>query len=36
MSVQIGAFFPTRDMPAHRTAIRDWAQAVEPVIVTGQ
>src|SRR5262249_43666948 len=29
MSFQIGAFFPTRDMPADRLAIRDWAQAAE-------
>lgn len=29
MSFQIGAFFPTRDMPADRVAIRDWAQAAE-------
>jgi probable F420-dependent oxidoreductase len=29
MSYQIGAFFPTRDMPADRVAIRDWAQAAE-------
>ena len=29
MSFQIGAFFPTRDMPADRIAIRDWAQAAE-------
>ena len=29
MSCQIGAFFPTRDMPADRVAIRDWAQAAE-------
>lgn len=29
MTVQLGAFFPTRDMPADRVAIRDWAQAAE-------
>ena len=29
MSFQLGAFFPTRDMPADRVAIRDWAQAAE-------
>ena len=29
MAMQYGAFFPTRDMPADRTAIRDWAQAAE-------
>ncbi|MBT5894710.1 MAG: LLM class flavin-dependent oxidoreductase, partial [Rhodospirillaceae bacterium] len=29
--MQFGAFFPTRDMPADRTAIRDWAQAVEGI-----
>ncbi|MBT4690973.1 MAG: LLM class F420-dependent oxidoreductase [Rhodospirillaceae bacterium] len=27
--MQLGAFFPTRDMPADRGAIRDWAQAAE-------
>jgi len=27
--MQYGAFFPTRDMPADRIAIRDWAQAAE-------
>ena len=27
MSIQIGAFFPTNDLPADRVAIRDWAQA---------
>jgi probable F420-dependent oxidoreductase len=31
MSFQIGAFFPTRDMPADRMAIRDWAQAAEAI-----
>ncbi|HEY7710942.1 MAG TPA: LLM class F420-dependent oxidoreductase [Candidatus Entotheonella sp.] len=31
MSVQMGAFFPTRDMPADRIAIRDWAQAAEAI-----
>jgi len=31
MSVQMGAFFPTRDMPADRVAIRDWAQAAEAI-----
>lgn len=31
MRVQIGAFFPTRDMPADRAAIRDWAQAAEAI-----
>lgn len=29
MTMQYGAFFPTRDMPADRAAIRDWAQAAE-------
>jgi probable F420-dependent oxidoreductase len=29
MTVQIGAFFSTRDMPADHVAIRDWAQAAE-------
>jgi probable F420-dependent oxidoreductase len=29
MTVKLGAFFPTRDMPADRAAIRDWAQAAE-------
>ncbi len=31
MSFQIGAFFPTRDMPPDRIAIRDWAQAAEAI-----
>ncbi len=31
MRLQIGAFFPTRDMPADRVAIRDWAQAAEAI-----
>ena len=31
MGFQIGAFFPTRDMPADRVAIRDWAQAAEAI-----
>ena len=31
MSIQIGAFFPTNDMPADRVAIRDWAQAAEAI-----
>lgn len=31
MRVQLGAFFPTRDMPADRQAIRDWAQAAESI-----
>lgn len=31
MPVQIGAFFPTRDMPADPIAIRDWAQAAEAI-----
>jgi alkanesulfonate monooxygenase SsuD/methylene tetrahydromethanopterin reductase-like flavin-dependent oxidoreductase (luciferase family) len=31
MSFQIGAFFPTRDMPADHVAIRDWAQAAEAI-----
>jgi probable F420-dependent oxidoreductase len=31
MRGQIGAFFPTRDMPADRVAIRDWAQAAEAI-----
>ncbi len=29
MATQIGAFFPTRDMPADPSQIRDWAQAAE-------
>lgn len=29
MPTQIGAFFPTRDMPADAAQIRDWAQAGE-------
>ena len=29
MILQYGAFFPTRDMPADRIAIRDWVQAAE-------
>ena len=29
MTVQLGAFFPSRDMPADRIVIRDWAQAAE-------
>jgi probable F420-dependent oxidoreductase len=29
MPCQLGAFFPTRDMPPDRLAIRDWAQAAE-------
>ena len=29
MDIQLGAYFPTRDMPADRAAIRDWAQAAE-------
>ena len=29
MPMQYGAFFPTRDMPADRAVIRDWAQAAE-------
>jgi probable F420-dependent oxidoreductase len=31
MDVQLGAFFPTRDMPADSLAIRDWAQAAETI-----
>jgi len=31
MTLQYGAFFPTRDMPADRVAIRDWAQAAEAI-----
>ena len=31
MDVQLGAFFPTRDMPADPLAIRDWAQAAEAI-----
>ena len=31
MRFQIGAFFPTRDMPADHSAIRDWAQAAEAI-----
>ena len=30
MRFQIGAFFPTRDMPADRVAIRDWARQRKP------
>ena len=29
MITQLGAFFPTRDMPADGIKIRDWAQAAE-------
>lgn len=29
MGIQRGAFFPTRDMPADRVVLRDWAQAAE-------
>jgi probable F420-dependent oxidoreductase len=29
MALQYGAFFPTRDMPADRIAIRDWAHSAE-------
>lgn len=31
MAIKLGAFFPTRDMPADRAAIRDWAQAAEGI-----
>ena len=31
MTMQYGAFFPTRDMPADRIQIRDWAQAAEEI-----
>ncbi|MGE3535996.1 MAG: LLM class F420-dependent oxidoreductase [Candidatus Tectimicrobiota bacterium] len=31
MRTQLGAFFPTRDIPADRLAIRDWAQAAEAI-----
>ena|SRR5712691_5288309 len=31
MRFQIGAFFPTRDMPADHVAIRAWAQAAEAI-----
>ena len=31
MSIQIGAFFPTNDLPADHIAIRDWAQAAEAI-----
>lgn len=31
MAEQLGAFFPTRDMPADRGAIRAWAQAAEAI-----
>ena len=31
MSIQIGAFFPTNDLPADRVEIRDWAQAAEAI-----
>lgn len=29
MAIQLGAYFPTRDMPPDRAAVRDWAQAAE-------
>lgn len=29
MTLHLGAFFPTRDMPADRVVIKDWAQAAE-------
>ena len=29
MSIKIGAFFPTRDIPADQKQIKDWAQAAE-------
>ncbi len=29
--MQYGVFFPTREMPSDRIAIRDWAQAVEDI-----
>lgn len=31
MTVKLGAFFPTDDMPPDRIAIRDWAQAAEAI-----
>ena len=31
MTIKLGAFFPTRDMPADRVQIRDWAQAAEEI-----
>jgi probable F420-dependent oxidoreductase len=31
MAMQLGAFFPTRDMPADHGAIREWAQAAESI-----
>ena len=31
MSIQIGAFFPTNDLPADHVVIRDWAQAAEAI-----
>jgi probable F420-dependent oxidoreductase len=31
MTIRLGAFFPTRDMPPDRVAIRDWAQAAEAI-----
>lgn len=31
MTMKRGAFFPTRDMPSDRVAIRDWAQAAEGI-----
>ncbi len=31
MSIQIGAFFPTNDLPTDHVAIRDWAQAAEAI-----
>ena len=29
MAIQLGVYFPTRDMPPDRALIRDWAQAAE-------
>ncbi len=31
MSIQIGAFFPTNDLPVDHVVIRDWAQAAEAI-----
>ena len=32
MSAQIGAFFPTRDMPADPQQIREWTIAAEEIV----
>jgi alkanesulfonate monooxygenase SsuD/methylene tetrahydromethanopterin reductase-like flavin-dependent oxidoreductase (luciferase family) len=31
VTIKLGAYFPTRDMPPDRAAIRDWAQAAEGI-----